>query len=240
MAVQPVDHAVAAALSGDAQYLTAALAQHPSLLYERNMFGADIAHAAVHGGHPELLELPAFAEWTPGLLTVAGLGDLAAVRQALAADPGQASDFIGSTTALHASVYWGQLEVARLLLESGADAIVNAPSRDDFLQITPLGSAIASTPGIPQPSDDETVVLALVRLLLEHGADVRAVRKDGLTPLHAAAWRGHGAVAQLLLDAGADPAATATAGPHVGQRPADTALSEGHLVLAARLDRAAE
>jgi hypothetical protein len=43
-------------------------------------------------------------------------------------------------------------------------------------------------------------------------------------------------VAQELLDAGADPAITATAGPHYGQAPADTALSQGHLLLAARLD----
>ena len=80
------------------------------------------------------------------------------------------------------------------------------------------------------------MVLALVRLLLEHGAEVDARRADGMTPLHAAAWRGLGRVVQELLDAGADPAATATSGPHAGQTPADTALAQGHLVLASRLD----
>jgi len=45
-----------------------------------------------------------------------------------------------------------------------------------------------------------------------------------------------GRVAQELLDAGAGPALTATAGPHRGQKPADTALAHGHLLLAARLD----
>lgn len=79
-------------------------------------------------------------------------------------------------------------------------------------------------------------MLALVALLVEHGADVTARRQDGMTPLHGAAWRGHAAVAQALLARGADPAATAVSGPHAWQTAADTALSQGHLVLAARLD----
>lgn len=75
----------------------------------------------------------------------------------------------------------------------------------------------------------------MARLLLEHGAEVNARRRDGMTPLHTAAWPGHPAVAAELLGAGADPVATAVSGPHAGQTPADTALSQGHLVLADRL-----
>jgi uncharacterized protein len=236
--VQPIDHLIAAALTGDRVYLSTRLRADPALLEARNFFGAGVAHAVRYGGHLELLDLPELAAWMPGLVTSAELGDAAAVRQALAADPGQATAFFGATTALHAAAYWGQCEVAELLLAAGADTIVNERTRDSFLQITPLGSAVATTPGIPQPSDDEAVVLKLVRLLIERGADVTARRKDGMTPLHGAAWRGHAAVAQALLDAGADPAATATGGPHAGQAAADTALSQGHLILAARLDPA--
>jgi uncharacterized protein len=236
--VQPIDHLIAAALTGDRVCLSTRLRADPALLEARNVFGAGVAHAVRYGGHPELLDLPELAAWVPGLVTSAELGDASAVRQALAADAGQATAFFGATTALHAAAYWGQYEVAELLLAAGADTIVNERTRDSFLQITPLGSAVATTPGIPQPSDDEAVVLKLVRLLIERGADVTARRKDGMTPLHGAAWRGHAAVAQALLDAGADPAATATGGPHAGQAAADTALSQGHLILAARLDPA--
>jgi uncharacterized protein len=236
--VQPIDHLIAAALTGDRVCLSTRLRADPALLEARNVFGAGVAHAVRYGGHPELLDLPELAAWVPGLVTSAELGDASAVRQALAADAGQATAFFGATTALHAAAYWGQYEVAELLLAAGADTIVNERTRDSFLQITPLGSAVATTPGIPQPSDDEAVVLKLVRLLIERGADVTARRKDGMTPLHGAAWRGHAAVAQVLLDAGADPAATATSGPHAGQAAADTALSQGHLILAARLDPA--
>jgi uncharacterized protein len=234
--VQPIDHLIAAALTGDREYVGTMLRADPALLEARNMFGAGVAHAARYGGHPELFDVPELAGWVPGLVTSAQLGDVAAVRQALAADPASAVQFFGTTTALHAAAYWGQHEVAELLLEAGADSIVSEPTKDSFLQITPLGAAVATTPGIPQPSDDEAVVLGLVRLLLDRGADVTAPRKDGMTPLHGAAWRGHAAVVHVLLEAGADPAATATSGPHAGQTAADTALSQGHLVLAARLD----
>ncbi len=234
--MQPIDHLIAAALTGDGASVSARLRAEPALLEARNMFGAGVAHAARYGGHPGLLGLPELAGWAPGVVTSAELGDATAVRQALAADPLLAVQFFGATTALHGAAYWGQVDVAELLLEAGADAIVNEPSRDDFLQITPLGSAVATTPGIPQPSDDEDVVLALVALLLGSGADVNARRKDGMTPLHGAAWRGLANVVQALLDVGADLAATAVSGPHAGQTAADTALSQGHLVLAARLD----
>jgi hypothetical protein len=236
--VQPIDHLIAAALTGDRAYVSTRLRADPALLEARNFFGAGVAHAVRYGGYPELSDLPELAGWEPGVVTSAELGDAAAVRQALAADPGQAAAFFGTTTALHAAAYWGQYEVADLLLGAGADAIINERTRDSFLQITPLGAAVATTPGIPQPSDDEAVVLDLVRLLIERGADVTVRRKDGMTPLHGAAWRGHAVVARALLDAGADPAVTATTGPHAGQTAADTALSQGHLVLAARLDPA--
>ena len=169
----------------------------------------------------------------------AELGRLHDLREALAADPGFAARFDErGSTALHGAVYWGQPEAAELLLDAGADP--NVVSRDGFLQIPPLGSAVATTPGIPQPSDDEDVVLGLVRFLLERGADVNGRRRDGMTALHAACWRGLDRVAQELLDAGAAPALTATAGPHQGETPADTALAQGHLLLAVRLDDAGQ
>ena len=45
---------------------------------------------------------------------------------------------------------------------------------------------------------------AVVRLLLEAGADKEAKNKDGITPLMAAARSGREAIVQRLLEAGAD------------------------------------
>jgi uncharacterized protein len=231
----PVDHLLAAALRHDASSVGRLLDENPSLVSARNMFGASVVHVARFGGDPaleELLERRGFA--VDGFLA-AELGREDLVERAIAEDPSFATRYTSTgSTALHGAAYWGQCAVVELLLAAGADP--NAATRDTFLQIAPLGSAVATTPGVAQPSDDEDVVLELVRALLEHGADANARRQDGATALHAAAFRGLRQVVQELLDASADPTITADDGGHRGQTPADTALSQGHLVLAADLD----
>lgn len=137
-------------------------------------------------------------------------------------------------TALHGACYWGSVAAARVLLERGAD--VNAFTRDSFLRIAPIGCAVA-TPNVPNPSDDESVVVALVELLLAHGANVNAQRRDGMTALHAAAYRGHLKVIETLLKAGADARirAHADSGAHSGETPLDTAVAQGQDAAAAAL-----
>jgi uncharacterized protein len=187
-------------------------------------------------------------------------GQVTQVRQLIEADPALlAARTMFGVGAVHAAHFGGQdavlAELDRLGLVIGGFLAAELgdlrqlhgtlAARPEFavsfgergaLHIPPLASAVATTPGIPQPSDDEDAVLDLVRLLLERGADVNGRRADGMTALHSACWRGLARVAQELLDAGADPAITATGGPHQGQAPADTALAQGHLLLAARLD----
>lgn len=51
-----------------------------------------------------------------------------------------------------------------------------------------------------------------VRALLAAGADPRAVTDPGWTPLHVAAYGGHGDVAEQLLAAGAEPRAAIARG----------------------------
>lgn len=233
--MQAVDRLVAAVLLGRVTEVRRMVAADPALLLARNMFGVGAAHAAHYGGQAAVLDVLGDLGLVADGFLAAELGRVKELRAALGADPGLAAGFDErGSTALHGAVYWGQRQAAELLLEAGADP--NAITRDGFLQIAPLGSAIATTPGIPQPSDSADAVLGLVRLLLERGADVNGRRGDGMTALHAACWRGLDRVAQELLDAGADPAITAAAGPHQGQTPADTALAQGHLLLAARLD----
>ena len=68
---------------------------------------------------------------------------------------------------------------------------------------------------------------ALCGLLLDRGADVDGRRRDSLTALHTAAWRGHLQVIRLLLERGADRTIAGTSGPHDGQTAADAARSQG-------------
>jgi len=233
--MQPIDHLLAAVLQRDHSLVARMVTDDPDLLVAANMFGATATHAAHFTGQDELTTLLVVKRGGLDVQLAAELGDVDVLHRQVSDHPTEALGFNGSgSTPLHGACYWGQVAAAQLLVEGGADA--TAPTRDEFLQITPLGSAIATTPGIPQPSDDEDVVLELVRLLLEYGADPNARRRDGTTSLHAAAWRGLDAVIQELLDAGADRTVQAETGPHAGETPADTALGQGHLVLAARLD----
>ena len=90
-------------------------------------------------------------------------------------------------TALTWAATNGQEEVARLLLEAGADT----EWKDDF-ESTALRLAAFNGHG------------EVVSILLEFGADMEAVDTYGRRPLHLASLKGHADVAQLLLDSGAD------------------------------------
>ncbi len=229
---------LAAAAAGDAARVSALLREDASLATARNMFGSQPIHAAHFGGQAAVVDLLRRAGVELDIYINAEIGDIEAVGQALAADPAAVGRFRPGRgdTPLHAACYWGQVAVARLLLEAGADPTVG--TRDGFLLISPLGSAVAS-PDVPNPSDDESTVLALARLLLDAGADVNARRRDGMTALHTAAYRGHLDVIRLLLERGADAsiAAHADAGPHGGETARDTALSQGQTAAAALLQR---
>jgi ankyrin repeat protein len=74
-------------------------------------------------------------------------------------------------------------------------------------------------PAGPAPSRAD-----LVKLLIAKRADVNAKDKDGWTPLHWAAWGGHGDVAELLIKNLAD----VNAKNFKGQTPLDLAVERDH------------
>jgi ankyrin repeat protein len=110
-------------------------------------------------------------------------------------------------TPLHVAAWEGNEEIARVLLDAGAD--VNGVKD----QSSPLSWAV----GTPN--------LKLVKLLIDRGADVN--RRDGLdkeTPLHYAASYGNVELARMLLKAKANP----NAKDFRGKTPVDWAKENNH------------
>ncbi|CAH8655158.1 unnamed protein product [Schistosoma rodhaini] len=93
-------------------------------------------------------------------------------------------------TPLHTAAHFGNVTVARVLIERGAD--VNFQAKNN---ITPLHVAAKWGRG------------GMVQLLLNSNALVDCRTRDGLTPLHCAARSGHAELASLLMGAGANPSA---------------------------------
>jgi ankyrin repeat protein len=115
-------------------------------------------------------------------------GDLEAVMSLLQADPALIdTPDDGGRTPLHHACREGQGEVARFLLEQGADA--NVQNRH---LVTPLHYAAAR--------GDEPVT----RMLLEIGAALDVKDLDSHAPLHYAAIGGFEEVTALLIEKGAD------------------------------------
>ena len=130
-------------------------------------------------------------------------------------------------SSLHAASYRGHLEVARLLLENGANAnledderrtpLVAAYRCNDNLEPMRLlleHGAVADVryDSVGLISHDASCVgdVAAMELLLQHNADVNARGYGNWTPLFWASGRGHVKVAQLLLERGADINAQST------------------------------
>jgi ankyrin repeat protein len=97
-----------------------------------------------------------------------------------------AQDMFGGNTGLHWAARLGLAEMARLLIESGANP--NACNDDND---TPLHWAA-------REGQKELLVI-----LLAHGAKVNAVDKGGWTPLRWAEAQGQEKIARILVAAGA-------------------------------------
>lgn len=145
-------------------------------------------------------------------------GQLAAVRAALDAHP----DWVRSRAhrwevpPLAIACDRGHLEIARLLLDRGAD--VNAFNERWLWRPVHEAAAQGHT--------------KIVRLLIERGADLSVTNHEGLTPLFMAAQGGHTETIRLLLEHGATVDARGPGGwtlMHMAAIRGDAALAEAML-----------
>jgi ankyrin repeat protein len=119
--------------------------------------------------------------------------------------------FKDQSTPLHLALRKGHVELARFLIEHGADATTR-----DKGGWTPLHWA----------SGEGHVELARL-LLVEHGADATAQDKGGWTPLHWASGEGYVKLARLLVEHDANP----TVQDKRGRAPLHWASERNHVEL---------
>ena len=166
-------------------------------------------------------------------------GNVDDVRKALADGASvESPDSQTQQTLLHAAALDGQVEVAQLLLDAGADAntaasLVHAPSGMTVTGATPLHFAasvahslkhqavlklllsrgasvlnVTGKGGSPLQAAADNANAPACRLLVAAGARVNAAVVSGATPLHAAAATGDVSTVAALLELDADAAAT--------------------------------
>src|SRR5947209_7788892 len=173
---------------GDSAKVNDLLKQQPALIKARTKNGATPVLYAVYAKHPEIAESLIATGIEPNIFEAAATGRVERVRQLLKQDPGLIHAWsLDGWTALHLN--FNHLEVAKLLIESGADLNVNSKNK---LNATPLQGAAANN------------WIDLARLYLSSGANVNCRSEEGGSPLHEAAGNGFLDFAKLLIESGAN------------------------------------
>ncbi len=199
---------IEAAEAGDAAGIERLIGESPDLAAARGPDGVSAILRARYHGHAWIAERLADAVAELDLFEAAALGRAGRVADVIAADPDAVrAEAADGFTALHLAAFFGQLEVAAVLLEHGAAVDAQA---GNATHVQPLHSAAAGGHA------------AIAALLLERGADPNARQQGGFVPLHAAAARGDDVTARLLLEHGADRDVRADD----GRRPIDLAAAD--------------
>jgi ankyrin repeat protein len=217
MTTDPTADLFAAIEAGDADRVRTLLVDDPSLANARDASGVSALMRARYRFDRPVTDALLAVDPDLDIFEAATLGYVDRLRERLEEDPTRVAAYSADGfTALHFAAFFGKHEVARILLDAGAN--VAAYTTNDFAN-QPLHAAAASRQ------------IEVSRQLVAAGADVNATQHGGYTPLHEAAQHGDVELTELLLSAGADPA---IALPD-GTTPADLAERAGHVDLAKRL-----
>jgi len=211
--------------AGEVDSVRSMLDQHPELVNAKDEKGVSAALWACYRGHKNIADLLVARGANLNIFEAATVGSTELVQQQLQQDPSLARSFApDGFTALGLAAFFGNTDVASLLLHAGSDP--NAASKN-AMRVTPLHSAVANRDGAK--------ALALTQMLLASQANVNVAQEGGWTPLHQAAAHGQVQVLKDLLQHGADVNARSTD----NQLPVDMALKGGHQEAATILQQAA-
>lgn len=208
------DDFIAAVRGGDASRVAQLLDSDPSLADARSN-GVSALLLALYMGQKDIAKTIATRHTHFTFHEACALGDVARVKEMLAADPTLLQKYSDDGYApLGFGTFFGNDAVDRFLVEAGAD--VNAQATNPQ-RVGPVHAAAASRNH------------AMMKILLERGANPNAKQQLDYTPIHTAAARGDMEMARLLLSHGADRNALGSD----GKSPADVAREHGEATFAA-------
>jgi hypothetical protein len=212
------EQVLSAVKAGDVKRLEELLAADPSLAATVDATGVSLRLVACYHQKPDTL--PLLREVGPPLdifETAALPGAAELGKELLMVDPGLARAWSSDGfTPLHLAAFFRRPSMAEALLGLGADP--NAVARNP-MAVQPLHSACAGRD------------VAIITMLLDHGADANGRQSGGWTPLHAAAMFGDLPLLEMLLSRGARPELT----NDEGKSALDLAVAQGHAEVAEAL-----
>jgi uncharacterized protein len=202
----------------DADAARAALAADSTCAAMPSPEGVSPVCLAMYYGQPEIAEAVAAAKGTLDVFEAATLGRTAQVRALIEDDRSRIRAYApDGFYPLGLAAYFKHPDTVRLLLELGADVHQAAQNP---AKVTALHAAVSSN----QP--------AIVRWLIDAGADVNARQQMDYTALMGAAANARLEILDMLLAHGADASLKTTD----GKTAADLAREHGHAEVAARLE----
>lgn len=190
------------------------LSQNPALASKDTSHGISPILLSCYYKKPEIAAL--IASFCPkiNLFEACALGNLDQATLLTEQDPSAINTFSkDGFTALGLAAYFGNEEIAKLLISRRAE--VNIPANNGF-NVFPIHSAVAAKN------------YNITKMLINAGASVNVAQQAGFTPLHAAAQQGDIELIILLLENGAEVDIRMEG----GKLPADLAREKGFAEIA--------
>ncbi len=190
------------------------LEREPSQLSARDANGVSAILLAIYHGKADVARVFVDLGAPLDIFEASALGKLDRISALLREGPSRVSAYSqDGFYPLGLAAFFGQLDAVRALIAAGAD--VHAVARNSF-KVQPIHAAAASKN------------IAIVRAVLEAGADPNVPQQQGFVPLHEAGTSGNRELAELLVKHGADPHLANDA----GKTSIDLAREKGHAELA--------
>lgn len=200
--------------TGNGQGIFDLLTKNPALASKDTSHGISPILLACYYKKPEIAAVIANFSNQINLFEACALGKLEEATLLTESDPEVINAFSkDGFTALGLAAYFGNEEIAKLLIAKGAD--VNIPANNGF-NVFPIHSAVAAK--------NQNIT----KMLINAGANVNVSQQAGFTPLHAAAQLGDIELIILLLE----HAAEVDMRMEGGKLPADLAREKGFLEIA--------